>query len=120
MYKAKILIVDDDESILFAFREVLKQESCIVLEAKNGKDAVEKILSYKPHIIFMDINMPEMNGILVLQRILHTSLSPRFVIMTALDIDSIRPRIQNLGEFEYLRKPLSVHRIRSVLKKYVF
>ena len=65
----KILIVDDEESIRFLYKEELEEEGYIVECAKNGEEALEKLIIFKPDLISLDIKMPVMDGIEALKRI---------------------------------------------------
>jgi two-component system response regulator (stage 0 sporulation protein F) len=65
----KILIVDDEESIRFLYREELEEDGFIVEVANNGEEALEKLPLFKPDLITLDIKMPGMNGIETLKRI---------------------------------------------------
>lgn len=65
----KILVVDDEESIRFLYKEELEEEGFIVECAKNGEEALEKLMIFKPDLISLDIKMPVMDGIEALKRI---------------------------------------------------
>ncbi len=65
----KILIVDDEESIRFLYKEELEEEGYIVECAQNGEEALEKLSLFKPDLISLDIKMPGMDGIEALKRI---------------------------------------------------
>lgn len=65
----KILIVDDEESIRFLYKEELEEEGFIVECAQNGEEALEKLSLFKPDLISLDIKMPVMDGIETLKRI---------------------------------------------------
>lgn len=65
----KILVVDDEESIRFLYKEELEEEGYIVECAKNGEEALEKLTVFKPDLISLDIKMPVMDGIEALKRI---------------------------------------------------
>jgi DNA-binding response OmpR family regulator len=65
----KILIVDDEESIRFLYREELEEDGFSVDVAKNGEEALEKVPAFKPDLITLDIKMPGMDGIETLKRI---------------------------------------------------
>jgi two-component system response regulator (stage 0 sporulation protein F) len=68
-FMKKILIVDDEESIRFLYKEELEEEGYIVECAKNGEEALEKLCFFKPDLISLDIKMPVMDGIEALKRI---------------------------------------------------
>jgi CheY-like chemotaxis protein len=65
----KILVVDDEESIRFLYKEELEEEGYIVECAKNGEEALQKLSVFKPDLISLDIKMPVMDGIEALKRI---------------------------------------------------
>ena len=65
----KILVVDDEESIRFLYKEELEEEGYVVECATNGEEALEKLLIFKPDLISLDIKMPVMDGIEALKRI---------------------------------------------------
>lgn len=65
----KILVVDDEESIRFLYKEELEEEGFIVELAQNGKEALDKLTFFKPDLITLDIKMPVMDGIEALKRI---------------------------------------------------
>jgi two-component system response regulator (stage 0 sporulation protein F) len=63
------MVVDDEESIRFLYKEELEEEGFIVELAKNGKEALEKLPLFKPDLITLDIKMPVMDGMETLKRI---------------------------------------------------
>ena len=65
----RILVVDDEESIRFLYKEELEEEGFIVELAQNGAEALEKLSLFKPDLITLDIKMPVMDGIEALKRI---------------------------------------------------
>ncbi len=65
----RILVVDDEESIRFLYKEELEEEGFIVEVAKDGFEALRQIIIFKPDLITLDIKMPGMNGIETLKRI---------------------------------------------------
>jgi len=114
---ANILVVDDDEKIVFAFREVLKKEghSCIV--ARNGEDAVEQVKKKLPHAVFMDITMPKLNGLEALKQIKEYNQSIPVIIITGYGTMQTAIQAMQSGAFEYLAKPLNVEKIREVTRR---
>jgi len=61
--KTKVLIVDDESSIRKVLSGALSDEGYLVEVAENGKLALEKMLSFQPQVVLLDIWMPEMDGI---------------------------------------------------------
>jgi len=65
----KILVVDDEESIRYLYKEELEEEGFVVEVANDGEEALRKLSLFKPDLITLDIKMPGMNGIEALKRI---------------------------------------------------
>jgi DNA-binding response OmpR family regulator len=65
----RILVVDDEESIRFLYKEELEEDGFEVDVAKNGEEALQKLPRFKPDLITLDIKMPGMDGIEALKRI---------------------------------------------------
>jgi CheY-like chemotaxis protein len=79
----KILVVDDEESIRFLYKEELEEEGYIVECAKNGEEALEIIPVFKPDLISLDIKMPVMDGIEALKRIRETERQLPIILCSA-------------------------------------
>lgn len=110
----KILVVDDDDKILFAFREVFNKEGYKTILCRNGYEALDKIRTEKPTMVFMDITMPMLDGLEVLNRLYQQNLSLPVIIITGYGTMQTAIKAMQLGAFEYLTKPLDVVKIREV------
>ncbi len=117
MFPFKIMIVDDDENILFAFREVLKKDGYENIEARDGREALIKFESENPDIIFMDITMPELDGLEALKKIKEKNFSVPVIIITGRGTMQTAINAMQAGAFEYLTKPLSVTKVRDAIQK---
>ena len=114
MQKLRTIIVDDEPLALKLLRTVLSEiaDVEIVAECSNGKQAVEAAIELEPELIFLDIQMPGMNGFDVIKS-LQTDIMPMVVFVTAYDqyaVDAF-----DLHAVDYVLKPLDSERIaRSV------
>jgi two-component system LytT family response regulator len=114
MQKLRTIIVDDEPLALKLLRTVLSEiaDVEIVAECSNGKQAVEAATELEPELIFLDIQMPGMNGFDVIKS-LQTDIMPMVVFVTAYDqyaVDAF-----DLHAVDYVLKPLDSERIaRSV------
>ncbi len=115
--RATILIVDDDEKILFAFQEVFKAEGYRSILARNGEEAVQECLSAHPDAVFMDITMPKLDGLGALQRIKEQTPQIPVILITGFGTMQTAIKAMQHGAFEYLTKPLDLERIRAVTKR---
>ncbi|HLF14065.1 MAG TPA: sigma-54 dependent transcriptional regulator [Bacteroidota bacterium] len=117
---ASVLVVDDDEKILFAFQEVLRKDGHRCIVARNGEEALGQLLKESPDLVFMDITMPKLDGIETLKRIKqHGSLLP-VIIITGYGTMQTAIRAVQSGAFEYLTKPLDVEKIREVTNRAIY
>ncbi len=65
----KILVVDDEENIRFLYQEELEEEGYTVDVAAHGQEALEKVNTFKPDLVTLDIRMPGMDGVETLRKI---------------------------------------------------
>ena len=78
-----ILLVEDDKNQSLLYEQELRQEGYEIITAFNGKEALEKVQEQLPDIIIMDINMPKMDGIEAMGRILSNNKNVPVIINTA-------------------------------------
>jgi two-component system chemotaxis response regulator CheB len=118
----KILIVDDSALMRKLLRGIFEEEGDFVIEtARNGKEAIEKNLSFQPDVITLDINMPEMDGITALAHIMTTRPVP-VVMVSSLTTEGALATFEalNLGAVDYIAKPggtisLNIEQIKGEL-----
>ncbi len=117
----KILIVDDDTSILEGLKEVFLDEGYHVKTAAKGVDAVALIKSEHFHLIFIDLIMPDMDGIELCKTIKEISPESVSILFTGnLDAELIYKEVEFMdagGKVYYLYKPLFKDEILNAAKK---
>ena len=114
----KIMIVDDE----FYFREALKvslpwKELGIEIcgEAKNGKDALERIEDWNPDIVLVDINMPIMGGLEFVQNVREKGINSKFIILTGHSEFNYAKQAVQLGVNNYILKPVDEEELMKSL-----
>ena len=115
--ETKVLVVDDDPKIQYAFQEVLRKEGHIVILANSGEEALKVVQSNQIDIIFLDISLPHINGLEVLNRFNEMQLNIPTIIITGNGIMQNAVKAMQLGAFDYLTKPLDINRIRELIQK---
>lgn len=120
--KPKLLIVDDEPEIREIVCEVL-EEHFTVIEAKNGKEAVESAQRNLPDLILMDVMMPEMDGITATETIrgILTTRHIPIIMLTAANTKDYRMRAYDYGADQFIGKPFDFEeltaRLLSVYKR---
>jgi len=119
---SKILVVDDETDlevlIKQKFRRQIRERQYEFVFAFNGKQALEKIKEHPDiDMVFSDINMPEMDGLTLLEKLNETSPIIKAVIVSAYgDMDNIRTAM-NRGAFDFICKPVNFDDLELTLKK---
>lgn len=106
----RVLIVDDEEPVLDGYEYLLdsrSEEFSLVGKARSGFEALASILESKPDLVFMDINIPGMDGIEVIANIHAKVPDTVFILSTAYERFDLAQRAIPLGVFDYLVKPVS-------------
>ena len=106
--KAKILVVDDEEMIRFAFEQFLTDAGYDPLLAADADSAVAQVRSVRPPIVFLDYRLPGRDGLDLLQEIREAAPGTAVVFMTAFGAMEVAIRAMQLGAYEYLTKPLGL------------
>jgi len=103
---SKILVVDDDPAIRDLYETGFKQVGFEAQSAVNGEDALTKTLSFKPDILLLDIMMPEIHGLHVLDIIKATPEAKdlKVVVFTALSDDEAKKKAEEYGADGYIVK----------------
>jgi CheY-like chemotaxis protein len=114
-----VLIVDDAAFSRRMLRKYIEAEGCVVLEANNGQEAMERILQHQPDCIFSDLLMPEINGFQLLQMIKDKGLTIPVVIISADIQDTSRQQCQELGAAGFVSKPIKEADIRHLMRQMI-
>lgn len=107
----KILVVDDEPSILQSLKGVLEDEGYETVLAGSGEAALEEIVRDPPDLVLLDIWLPGMDGMEVLERIKKTHPSLPVIIISGHGTIETAVRATRTGAFDFVEKPLSVERI---------
>ena len=118
----KVLVVDDDDLICQLLRDLLTRQNLSVVEALNGYDAL-KVLSDSESsedavdVVLTDVNMPGMNGIVLMEEIKKIRPQLPVIVMTGWGSEDIAVKSLQGGAFNFCRKPFNVNEIVKIVKK---
>ncbi|WP_306321496.1 MULTISPECIES: response regulator transcription factor [unclassified Streptomyces] len=117
----RILIVDDEPAVLEALQRSLAFEGYATEVAVDGADALEKVASYRPDLVVLDIQMPRMDGLTAARRMRATGSTTPILMLTARDTVGDRVTGLDAGADDYLVKPFELDelfaRVRALLRR---
>lgn len=116
--QTRVLVAEDDEYGRAALR-LLLEDQCQLTLAVNGRDAVEKVATVEPEIIFLDIMMPEMDGYQAFTEIRKTQRTIPIIALTAKAMADDRDKLLAYGFTDYLPKPIDEDKLLALIALYV-
>jgi len=107
------LVVEDEEDIRNLLVEQLQDKGCIVMKADNGAVALQRVSEQTPDIIFVDFNMPVMDGFLFISELQQhpETFEIPIVVVTAIDLPEVKEKADALGVKLVLSKPWVQHEL---------
>ena len=116
----KIMIGDDEGIVIDALTFIINryfEGKCIIESAKSGRGVIELADSFRPDIVFMDIQMPGINGIEAMKEIKKTNSNTIFIVLSAYDKFDYAKEALNIGALDYLNKPIQQNVIVDILNR---
>lgn len=117
----KILVVDDEKSIVNLIRMNLKLEGYEVIISVTGMDAIEKFKREKPDLVILDIMLPDISGHEIIQRFQHIDCEIPVIMLTAKSQTNDKLLGLQLGADDYITKPFNstelILRIKAITKR---
>ena len=118
---ARILVVDDEESITQLLSTALRYEGFEVQTAASGRDALNEVEAFRPDLVLLDVMLPDMDGFEVQRRLPAGAARLPVVFLTARRDTEDRVRGLTVGADDYVTKPFSLEeliaRVRAVLRR---
>ena len=114
---AKILVIDDEPGIRELLDTLLRRKGYDVVLAESGQKGLELFRRERPDVIVLDLKMPGMDGLTVLQQV--RSLDPRqpVIILTGAGTPEAEQQVRALGVTEFVEKEFSMHLLGDSLKR---
>lgn len=112
--ESKILIIDDEEVVLDSCTQVLEGSGHRVQTAGNGTDGLARIGEFEPHLIFLDLKMPGLSGLEVLERIRAGHPQRVVIVITGYATVSSAVEAMKKGAFDFLPKPFTPEELRLI------
>ena len=118
MTKKKLLVADDDPSIRTLLCTFLEGEGFHTMEARSGAEVLEVLESERPDLILMDVRMPKMTGIEVLEKLKEDNIEVPVLVMTAHGTATTAITAIQLGAFDYIAKPFELENVLLTINRF--
>ena len=112
---SKILIIDDEESVRYSFQRLFKNTDILVETAPNGAEGIEKFQQGIFDLVLLDIRLPDISGLDVLQKLKHAKPKAVVIMMTAFGTTQTAIEATKYGAFEYILKPFDPNSIIDII-----
>jgi len=117
----RLLVVEDDTAISRLLEDNLVYEGFNVACATDGREALEKVATFIPDLVLLDLMLPGKSGFEVCQQITERPNRPGIIVLTSRRADSDKVRALNLGADDYVTKPFALDellaRVHAVLRR---
>jgi two-component system OmpR family response regulator len=117
----RVLVVDDEDGIVDLVRTVLRYEGFNVETASTGRSALAAVTSFRPHLVVLDVMLPDLDGFEVQRRMAADGTRTPILFLTARDGTEDKVRGLTMGADDYVTKPFSleelVARVRAILRR---
>lgn len=116
----KILVIEDNDKNRKLIRDVLRCHSYEIIEAENGEEGVKKAKELLPDLIFLDIQMPVMNGFDAIKALKGSQETKhiKVIALTSFAMVGDRERMLKAGFDDYIQKPIDTRELPKIIKKY--
>lgn len=116
----KLLIVDDSSVVRRSIERQLKMPKIsTILQAANGREAIEMFLEHRPDFVTMDITMPEMDGLTCVSKIMAIQPETKIMVISALGDAETAIEAVERGANEYVFKPFSESELNQALRNLI-
>lgn len=112
-----ILLVEDHKLIRVGIKSIFEEspDYCVVAEAETGKEAISKAQVHCPHVVLLDLGLPDMNGIKVLKEILEKSPNSKIIVLTSHNNEDEIVKCLTLGAFAYVIKDINTEMLLYIV-----
>ncbi len=117
MRKTRILVVDDEHLIRWSLEQNLKKQGYDVLTAGSGEDALKLVREEQPDLVLLDIQLPGMSGLEVLEKIKEFDEEIIVIMVTAHGGLETAVNAMRLGAYDYINKPFNLDEMGLVIRK---
>jgi two-component system, OmpR family, KDP operon response regulator KdpE len=115
LLRTKVLVVDDEPSVSRFIRHSLEANSFKVVEARTGKEGIQRVIEERPELVILDFGLPDMSGLDVLAKVREWSTVP-VIFLTVRDSEQDKVAALDSGADDYLTKPFGVSELLARIR----
>ena len=117
MKKRKILIIDDEQSLLESLEMFLSEKGYMVSCAKSASEGLEINNTFHPDVIILDVRLPDKNGLEILEELQQKYKVKNVIIITAFHDMDTTIKAMKLGAIEYIPKPIDIEELEQAVER---
>lgn len=111
--EARVLVVDDEENISYLVSTALRSQNLVVETCASGTEALTLIRTFHPHLVILDVLLPDLEGVEVLRRLREMGVETPVIFLTALGSTSDKVRGLATGGDDYVVKPFALEELMA-------
>src|SRR5437868_4150667 len=112
-----LLVIDDEPSILHAFRRVFREPAFTLLTAGSAAEGIETVQRVRPDVVVLDIHLPDASGLETLGRLRSIDARIPVILITGHGTTDLAIEAMKQGAYEYLLKPLELPQLRELIDR---
>jgi two-component system KDP operon response regulator KdpE len=112
----RILVVDDEPAILRFLRAGLGSQGYVVLEAENGRKALDAVRSKRADMVVLDLGLPDIDGLEVIRRVRDAGSAVPIIVLSSRDSEAAKVQALDLGADDYVTKPFGVDELLARIR----
>lgn len=117
--KNQVLIVDDEKEIVDFLESFLSRLDIATIKATTGQEALERYDASQPEFVFLDIKMPDKDGITVLKELRGKNPQVKVIMITGSEEREMQLQAKKHGAIDYITKPLDLSDLRQKIKEHI-
>jgi len=116
--KTRIILVDDHKLFRCGIKSMFdnSDDICVVAEASNGKEGINKILTQRPDVVLLDLELGDINGLELMEKVLSQNPDIKFIILTSHINEHVINKAMKLGIYAYILKDVNSEFLNMIIK----
>src|SRR5262245_13036052 len=114
---ATLLVIDDEENILYAFRANFREPAYTLLTAGSAAEGVAMLRRHRPDVVILDVHLPDSSGLATFEQVREADARIPVILITGHGTTELAIEAMKRGAYEYLHKPLELPQLRELVAR---